>query len=123
MVQGALGDCFFLAACSVLASRPARVSGMFLGDYDADGARGGEHGVVGARFFHDGRWVSVLCDDALPCVAATGVPAFARVPRAPDGTAVLWVALLEKCYARLHGGYDFICGGNVSEALRDLTGV
>jgi len=30
--------------------------------------------------------------------------------------------LLEKAYAKIHGGYDFIIGGDIEYALRDLTG-
>ena len=34
----------------------------------------------------------------------------------------LWVVLLEKAYAKFLGGYHFMRGGKVSQALSDLTG-
>lgn len=34
----------------------------------------------------------------------------------------LWVMLLEKAYAKVHGGYYNINSGLSREALRDLTG-
>jgi hypothetical protein len=34
----------------------------------------------------------------------------------------LWAALAEKAYAKAHGGYVIIAGGNCGPTLRDLTG-
>ena len=34
----------------------------------------------------------------------------------------LWVCLLEKAYAKVHGSYQSISGGHIKEAMLDLTG-
>ena len=44
-------------------------------------------------------------------------PAFSR-SNGPE----LWVLLLEKAYAKMHGDYFTIEGGDPAIALRDLTG-
>ena len=58
----------------------------------------------------------VTIDDMFPC-EPRGQPLFTSCPNNE-----LWMMLLEKAYAKLHGSYYLLKGGFVSEALMDLTG-
>lgn len=64
----------------------------------------------------NGEWQSVIIDDYIPCYP-NGDPLFSK---SRDNS--IWVLLLEKAYAKLHGGYKYLTGGIPSEALQDLTG-
>ena len=55
-------------------------------------------------------------DDYLPC-REEGGPVFSLTSKGD-----LWLPLLEKAYAKLHGNYNLLRGGFAYEALRDLTG-
>ena len=59
----------------------------------------------------------VVVDDWIPC-EARGKPAFATSRKGNE----LWVSILEKAYAKLHGSYEALEGGLVQDALVDLTG-
>lgn len=59
----------------------------------------------------------VVVDDWIPC-EARGKPAFATSRKGNE----LWVSILEKAYAKLHGSYEALEGGQVHDALVDLTG-
>ncbi|KAL6976809.1 Calpain-type cysteine protease dek1 [Sarracenia purpurea var. burkii] len=64
-----------------------------------------------------GEWVPVVIDDWIPC-ESPGKPAFATSRKGNE----LWVSILEKAYAKLHGSYEALEGGLVQDALVDLTG-
>jgi hypothetical protein len=112
VLEGALGDCFFISAVSVLCRRPQLIRQLFISDGLSS------EGVYAIRLFLDGRWRVVVIDDMLPCNSQTGLPAFGHTHHPGE----LWLTLLEKAYAKLYGSFAAISGGNVSEALRDLTG-
>jgi hypothetical protein len=112
--EGSLGDCYFIAALSTLASSSNLVKHLFLAAND--GINSDMPYLV--RFFCDGEWISVEIDDRIPCSPVNGLPLFGSNRNAVQA----WVCLLEKAYAKLHGSYAALAGGNVSEALRDLTG-
>lgn len=63
-----------------------------------------------------GQWRLVNIDDFIPCFP-NGDPMFSR-----NSTNQIWMMLLEKAYAKLHGGYKNIMYGQVTDALSDLTG-
>jgi len=88
----------------------------------ADGSAGS--GSLTFRFFKYGEWRHVTVDGRLPVAAtAGGGPQLASAARADGWPRDLWPGLIEKAYARLHGGYPAIAGGgSVARALVELTG-
>ncbi|CAI0440581.1 unnamed protein product [Linum tenue] len=108
--QGRLGDCWFLSAVAVL-TEVSRISEVIItSEYN-------EEGIYTVRFCIQGEWVPVVVDDWIPC-ESPGKPAFATSRKGNE----LWVSLLEKAYAKLHGSYEALEGGLVQDALVDLTG-
>ncbi|XP_031284367.1 calpain-type cysteine protease DEK1 [Pistacia vera] len=108
--QGRLGDCWFLSAVAVL-TEVSRISEVIITpEYN-------EEGIYTVRFCIQGEWVPVVVDDWIPC-ESLGKPAFATSKKGNE----LWVSILEKAYAKLHGSYEALEGGLVQDALVDLTG-
>lgn len=87
-------------------------------------------GCYPIRLFVDGAWSTVLIDDQLPVTTSPRRPeltfqsslAFSRSGSVETGGQQLWASLLEKAYAKVHGCYKAISGGEIAEALHDLTG-
>ncbi|XP_017983081.1 PREDICTED: calpain-type cysteine protease DEK1 [Theobroma cacao] len=108
--QGRLGDCWFLSAVAVL-TEVSRISEVIITpEYN-------EEGIYTVRFCIQGEWVPVVVDDWIPC-ESPGKPSFATSRKGNE----LWVSILEKAYAKLHGSYEALEGGLVQDALVDLTG-
>jgi calpain len=53
------------------------------------------------KFFKDFKWRYVIIDERLPCYRGNGLPAFGKNKELHE----LWVPLIEKAYAKLHGCY------------------
>ena len=107
--QGYLGDCYFLSVLSVLSEVPTRITKLFLND------KQNNLGVYGLKICKNGEWKEVVVDDFIPCFRDE--PAFSKA----HGNE-LWVILLEKAWAKLHGSYERIEAGFAENVLRDLTG-
>jgi calpain-15 len=68
------------------------------------------------KFCKNGWWQVVRVDDFFPCYPSGG-PIYSK----SHGNE-LWVLLLEKAYAKLHGSYEAIKSGWAYEAMMDMTG-
>ena len=108
-MQGLLGDCYFLSVLSVLSEKPQRIKNLFLSD------KQNKFGIYGMKICKNGEWKEVVVDDYIPCYK--GDPAFSKA----NGNE-LWVILLEKAWAKLHGNYERIEAGFAENVMRDLTG-
>ncbi|GIX79364.1 calpain-B [Caerostris darwini] len=114
IVQGILADCWFLSSCSAVAQRPDLMEKVIPSNQPLSGE--GYKGIVTFRFWRFGHWITVYVDDLLPTKKRKLIFSRSSEPRE------FWVSLLEKAYAKLHGSYEALEGGQAMDALVDLTG-
>lgn len=110
--QGALGNCWFVGALSVVAERPDLIRNMFLGGSDQINP----NGAYQLRLCRDGLWHVVLVDDLFPCTNLDML-AYSKAARRQ-----IWVPLVEKAAAKLFKCYQHLSSGTLSEALTQFTG-
>ena len=94
VVQGALGDCYFVATLGEIALKsPSSITSMFIVNGD---------GTFTVRLFNKGKADYVTVDSQLP-VDRWGRFVFANMGSYASNTSnVLWVALAEKAYAQMN---------------------
>ncbi|KAG2456570.1 CAN5 protein, partial [Polypterus senegalus] len=117
--QGQLGNCWFVAACSSLASREVLWQKVIPDwkDQEWNEEKPNEYaGIFHFRFWRFGEWVDVVIDDRLPTINNELVYCHS------NDQNEFWSALVEKAYAKLYGCYESLDGGNTADALVDFTG-
>ncbi|XP_030007141.1 calpain-5 [Sphaeramia orbicularis] len=117
--QGQLGNCWFVAACSSLASREALWQKVIPDwkDQEWDPAHSEAYaGIFHFCFWRFGEWVDVVIDDRLPTANGQLIYCHSNDPNE------FWSALVEKAYAKMYGCYEALDGGNTADALVDFTG-
>ncbi|KAM8903443.1 calpain-5a isoform 1-T1 [Spinachia spinachia] len=117
--QGQLGNCWFVAACSSLASREALWQKVIPDWKDQEWIEEKPESYAGIfhfRFWRFGQWVDVVIDDRLP--TANGELVYCH----SNDSNEFWSALVEKAYAKMCGCYEGLDGGNTADALVDFTG-
>ncbi|XP_051813866.1 calpain-5a isoform X3 [Acanthochromis polyacanthus] len=117
--QGQLGNCWFVAACSSLASREALWQKVIPDwkDQEWDSERPESYaGIFHFQFWRLGQWVDVVIDDRLPTLNGNLIYCHS------NDTNEFWSALVEKAYAKMCGCYEALDGGNTADALVDFTG-
>ncbi|MFT6143675.1 MAG: hypothetical protein ACJAZO_004094, partial [Myxococcota bacterium] len=120
--QGAMGDCYFVAALSAVlyADVDGRVRDSFIRPV-RDSAGDPEHYAV--RFYdYAGNPQDVVVDADL-VRSSSGNPTYARSADSVRGDEEWAISLIEKAYAKWHGDYEEIGdGGSPGDVMQALTG-
>ena len=112
ILQGALGNCYFLAAlCSMAENSDSLIRRLFIT------TEINKYGIYCVQICFNGEWRAVIVDDFFPCYSEDHGPCFTK-----GNNNELWVMILEKAWAKLHGNYEKIEAGVASESLRSLIG-
>lgn len=137
-IQGSLGDCWLISAMGVLVSRDELLMGGRRGmEYDNDMIvdkeiasllcngvyppifhRYRKKGLFVIRIFKNFNWIYVILDERIPVKIKDQLPVFGACKSAHE----MWVALIEKAYAKMHGCYGNLISGYVDEGVLELTG-
>lgn len=117
--QGALGNCWLLAAVACLAEHPGAIQSVF------KSKERNPRGKYRLRLYDGlrGTWESIVIDDMIPCDKdmywkdGHCRPVFSKPHRNE-----LYVMLLEKAFAKFCGSYAATEGGHTIWAIRAMTG-
>ena len=110
VIQGELGDGYFLSTLSALAENPKNITNIIQNSKVSDGA-------YEATIYIHGEPVKVSVDDSFPVANASKI-AFAGIN---DNTGSIWPMILEKIWAKCNKSYEDIIPGNSSDAFEFLT--
>ena len=117
MKQGAIGNCWFISGVAALAEFPGRVEKLFLNNSNELSRTG----VYGINFYTLGFPQTIIIDDYLPLVQREDGKYTTLYADISDDFGI-WVAIIEKAFAKRYGNYEHIIAGIPSEAIRTLTG-
>ena len=112
ILQGGLGDCYFLTSMAALSNYPYLIKEKFRT------TKYNDIGYYEVILFIDGEWQIVFIDDYF-AVNSKNKDSFAF---AKPNNYELWAIILEKAWAKVNGGYSLIQGGWIREGFQVLTG-
>ena len=115
ILQGDLGDCYFLSVLSAIAEYPERILKLFSQKSKS------QYGVYEITVNIQGETVKALVDDYFPCVEVDVNEYKLAFTNINKKSLNIWPLLLEKAWAKVNGSYNNIVEGCASQAFDFLT--
>ena len=109
VIQGDLGVCYYISAITGVSESPKRILKLFLVEQE------NKHGCYAVNLYVSGALRTIVIDDLFP--AYRNEWAFTH-----SKEEEIWVMVLEKAWAKVHGNYGVTSGGDSRESLSSLTG-
>ena len=129
VVQGNIGDCWYVSSLSIIANREEYIKGYPYDRCKKDQASAiygvnpylfkffTQFGMYIFKFYKKFQPVYVVVDDLFPVQTGVEELLFAKSP----DPGMQWPAFLEKAYAKLHHAYSNMISGDIAQGLNDLT--
>ena len=115
--QGAIGNCWFISAASALSEHPGRVEKMFLNTVNEISSAG----IYAVNFYTLGVPHTVIVDDWLP-LYENWDGSYSGIYAKPSADKAIYGPILEKAFAKYHGNFKHIVGGDPKHAIKTLYG-
>ena len=112
VIQGSLGNCYFLSVCAVMAEFPHRLNKIFLTKTI------NKAGIYAIQFFIDGEKKKIIIDDMIPFDNYSNKTAFTKFPTSHN----IWTIIMEKSWAKFLGNYERTISGVPNDVFTILTG-
>eukprot|EP00826_Nyctotherus_ovalis_P039385 TRINITY_DN3787_c0_g1_i6.p1 TRINITY_DN3787_c0_g1~~TRINITY_DN3787_c0_g1_i6.p1 ORF type:complete len:929 (+),score=272.17 TRINITY_DN3787_c0_g1_i6:165-2951(+) len=109
VIQGELGDCYYIAAVTSVSEYPGRITKLFLVNKE------NKHGCYAVNLYVCGSLCTIIVDDYFPAFGSKWALTSSKDEE-------IWVMVLEKAWAKVHGNYAVTAGGDSRESLSCLTG-
>lgn len=130
VIQGHLGNCYFLSAISAFAEHSVKILNLFPEHYDTKTKtfQMNVNGLYELQVYVNGKPMKIILDDFFPCFPVNANAntkseyqaeekyelAFSIVD---EKSKNIWPLILEKAWSKLNGSYANIIRGNISEAF------
>ena len=111
IIQGSLGDCYFLSVLGSLCKYPKLISRLFKSTNKSNNHQ------YGINLYLNGIWKMVLIDDYFPARNTS----FKKFAFGYSSTKELWVPLLEKAWAKVNGSYAKVSAGGLTNEVFDVV--
>ncbi|XP_014251808.1 calpain-5-like isoform X2 [Cimex lectularius] len=113
---GELSCNWIVSACAILADVKEIRNKVIPEYWDQEWRENNYCGLFHFKFWRFGNWTDVVIDDFLPTVENVLLTTQSNLENE------FWASLVEKAYAKLHGSYEALKEGELSDALVDFTG-